>query len=218
MFRILKGPPAKTHASTPAAADFVDLSEEIQARLEAAQTEAARVIAEAREAADRIRREAQQAGQRQARDAAQQQGRAETERRLATALPALERALESLQRDKNQHLQQCERQVVRLALAIAERVIRRELSSRPEITLDLIREALQLAASNDRVTLHLNPEDYDTWREPLARLMAQRSETQKLECLPDPDVTLGGCVVKTEFGSIDQQFQAQLARIAEELS
>ena len=218
MFRIIKGPAAPPPAPAPAGAEFVDLATAVQDRLEAARAEAARLIAEAREAADRIRREAQQQGQRQARDAAQQQGRAELERRLATALPALERAADALQREKNLHLQQCERQVVRLALAIAERVIRRELRQQPEITLDLIREALQLSASNDRVTLHLNPADYELWREALTRFTAQHHETQKVECLPDPEVTPGGCVVQTEFGSIDQQFHAQLARIEEELT
>jgi flagellar biosynthesis/type III secretory pathway protein FliH len=34
----------------------------------------------------------------------------------------------------------------------------------------------------------------------------------------DPQVSLGGCRVETRFGVIDQQFEAQLARIEQELT
>jgi len=34
----------------------------------------------------------------------------------------------------------------------------------------------------------------------------------------DPDITPGGCRVDTQFGSIDQQLETQLARIEEELT
>jgi flagellar assembly protein FliH len=33
----------------------------------------------------------------------------------------------------------------------------------------------------------------------------------------DESITAGGCRVDTEFGSLDQQLEAQLARITEEL-
>jgi flagellar assembly protein FliH len=225
LFRILKAPAPSVPpaASSPpgAAADeaaFVDLSDELHARLETARAEADRLMAEARDAADRIRREAQQQGLQLAREAAQLQAREELAGCLATALPALERAAASLEREKAQHLQHCERQVVRLAIAIAERVIRRELSRTPEITLDLVREALELAASSQSMTLHLHPTDYETLRDSLRELAARRGGTPLWEVVADPQLTPGACLVKTEFGVIDQQFPAQLARIAEELA
>ena len=220
MFRIIKGHAPKPPLPGPAetATQFIDLTDEVQTRLETARAEAARIVAEAHDTADRIRREAQHQGLQLARTMAEQQSREEVERRLKTALPTLDRAIEALQREKTQHLQQCERHVVRLALAIAERLVRRELSRTPDISLTLIREALELAASNDRLALHLHPADYETWHETLARSAAQRGGSQRLEIVADPEITPGGCVVKTEFGMIDQQLQSQLARIEEELT
>ena len=43
------------------------------------------------------------------------------------------------------------------------RVIRRELARQPEITLTLVREALELAAGSPDVRLQLNPEDHKRW-------------------------------------------------------
>ena len=34
----------------------------------------------------------------------------------------------------------------------------------------------------------------------------------------DPEITTGGCRVETQFGMIDQQFEAKLERIEEELT
>ena len=36
--------------------------------------------------------------------------------------------------------------------------------------------------------------------------------------MADPEIARGGCRVETRFGTIDQQFEAQLARIEEELT
>ena len=38
------------------------------------------------------------------------------------------------------------------------------------------------------------------------------------ELVADPQITQGGCRVETRFGVIDQQFEAQLARIEDELA
>jgi flagellar assembly protein FliH len=230
MFRIIKAPPSKTPPSKtlpsktlppgPAAGDsgFVDLSDELHARLETARTEVARLVADARDAADRIRREAHQQGLQLAREAAHQQSREELARCLETALPALDRAVASIEREKAQHLQHCERHVVRLAIAIAERVIRREVSRSPEITLELVREALELAAGSEQITVHLHPSDYETLHDSLSQLTAGRSGTKPWDIVADPQLAPGACLVKTEFGVIDQQFQTQLARIEEELT
>ena len=199
-------------------ARFVDLGDELHARLEAARLEAARLVADAREAAEQIRREAREQGLQAARDCAQQQAGDDLARRLGTALPALERAIESMECEKARHLRHCEHQVVRLAIAIAERVIRREVSRTPDITLEWIRESLELAASSERISLHLHPTDQQTLRESLAGLLASRSGTQACDIVADPQIAPGSCLVKTEFGVIDQQFRTQLARIEEELN
>lgn len=225
MFRIIRASATNVPPTTALPADsgvggsgFVDLTAELHARLEMARTEADRLIADAREAVDGIRREARQQGLQQAQETARQQSREELARCLDTALPALDRAVASIEREKAHHLQQCERHVVRLAIAIAERVIRREVSRTPEITLELIRESLALAASSEQITVHLHPADYETLHDSLSQLAARHSGTKPWDLIADPQLTPGACLVKTEFGVIDQQFQSQLARIEEELT
>jgi flagellar assembly protein FliH len=219
LLRIIKAPTADTPPDhrVPAAPGFVDLSDELQTRLSAAEAEAARIVEDARANADRVRQEAAQQGLHAAREAAHQQAREELAARLETALPALRQVIESLEHARAEQLRQGERHVVRLAIAIAQRLVRRELRQAPDIPVSLIREALELASNSDRITLHLHPRDHQSLHDQLARLTALPDGARPCEVVADPAVEPGACVVQTEFGTIDQQFQTQLTRIEEEL-
>jgi flagellar assembly protein FliH len=135
-----------------------------------------------------------------------------------TTLPALDEAIRSIQRAKQSWLNHWEKNVVGLAAAIAARVIRRQLTQTPEITLQLVREALELAAGGGRLQLRLNPADYDSLGSHAKQLAARLDTLAPAEVIPDPEISPGGCRVDTEFGAVDQQIEAQLARIEEELT
>jgi flagellar biosynthesis/type III secretory pathway protein FliH len=49
------------------------------------------------------------------------------------------------------------------------------------------------------------------------RLAAGLSRLGKVDIVADSAIVKGGCRVDTRFGSIDQQYHAQLARIEQEL-
>lgn len=220
MVRIIKATEAGTEYPNASAetAGFIDASAEVRLQLDRARREASCILKEAQEQANGIRQDAERKGVCQATRTIEQQVRLEVDRRLETALPALEEAVRSIDCEKARHLKQCEAHVVRLATAIAERVVRRELGRAPEIALDLVREALDLAAGSERIKLHLNPADYETLGEQAGQLTARLSETTATDLVADSAISPGGCLIETEFGNIDQQFEMQLARIEEELT
>ena len=84
--------------------------------------------------------------------------------------------------------------------------------------MTLIREALELAAGSAQVRLHLHPEDHKALGGQVQLLVQEMSGLGEAEVIADAGVSRGGCRVETRFGTIDQQFEAQLARIEEELS
>jgi flagellar assembly protein FliH len=220
MFRIIKAkdPATKTTAPSDQDSSFVDISHEVQSRLEDAQAAAAHLLDQAREASERLRADAEQQGLQRARQTVDQQLRAELDTRLDSALPALKDAIESVHREKAKHLRRCEQHVVQLAIAIAQRLVRRELKQKPEIALDLVREALDLAAGHERIKLHLNPTDHETLGDRMVLLARDVRDATHTDIIADPQVSPGGCIVTTEYGVIDQRVETQLARIEEELT
>jgi flagellar assembly protein FliH len=114
-------------------------------------------------------------------------------------------------------LENWEQNAVRLAVAIAEKIVRRQLDTQPNITVDLVREALELAAGSQSIKVYLNAADYGALGKQVESLVRQLAQVTPAEITTHESVTPGGCVVQTEFGTIDQRLESQLARIAEEL-
>lgn len=194
---------------------------------------AEQIVAEARKEAERIRRQAEAEGQKSARESAQRTAEASLRsaeeatrsklektfrERLDTLLPALAQAASELQVARQEWRARWEQNLLQLACALAERIVRRELTRDPEVSLNWMREALELASGAAQVRLRLHPSDHETLGD-RAKLLTERfAGAAAVEVVADPGVTLGGCRVTTEFGAIDLQLETQIARLRDELS
>jgi flagellar assembly protein FliH len=205
-------------AAGPAAFNFADIGDQAAAYLSQVREQAAQIIAQARSEAEQIKLKAQAEGRQAALQAAEGAIQTKLDEQLKQLLPALESAAQQVIQAKDQWQRNWERNLVHLAAKIAERVIRRELASQPEISLDLMREALELAAGNQKVTLHLHPADRAALGDRVQQLAARMAKLGPIHVESDEAISRGGCRVHTEFGSIDQQIEAQLERIETELN
>lgn len=194
---------------------FDDMGNAYLAKVKA---EATAIITEARAEAARIKTQATEEGRKAGLQAADATLKAKVDGQLQSIVPALQQAVQSILQTRQAWQRKWEQHSLRVALAIAQRIIRREAAQEPQITLDLIREALELGAGNEQVTLRLNPADVATLGDRIEKLTTALGKLAPSTIVADPAVTAGGCRVDTEFGSIDQQFEAQMARIAEELT
>ena len=217
---IRKDSPRETpsgRAVQPVAFSFSDMRGQANDYLGTVRTEAAKIVQQAHQQAEQIRRQAEVAGRKAAEAAIERVLDEQVGKRMETLLPALETLLAEMNDTKGELLSRWEQSALKVATAIAERIIRREIAHDPQITLDLIAETLRLAAgmteisctSARRITKTWERKSLD-WRRRLANLRRARS-------WPTPNVSPGGCCVKTKFGEIDQQIESQLRRIEEEL-
>ncbi len=202
--------------------NFDDMTAKAQQCLDKLRAEAAAIVADAQEQADAVRKQAEAEGYREGRSAAQREIEQIVKRQLGqqltTLLPALRQAVQEIRHAKQAWLRHWEKSGVRVATAIAQRVIRRELPRAPEISLALVREALELAAGSSELRIHMNPADHGALKPQVDALIAETSPLGSTELIADAHISPGGCRVETRFGAIDQQFEAQLARIEEELT
>jgi flagellar assembly protein FliH len=193
--------------------NFDDITMRADQHLNKIRTEAAKIVLKAQQEADAIRRRAENEG----RQAAAQAIQDSVKKQLSTVIPALKQAVQNIHDARHAWLSQWESGAVHLAAAIAKRVIRRELKEQPEITLSLVREALELSAGTSELRILLNPSDLKAMGEQVQMVINEMSPLIKVELTSDPAISAGGCRVETRFGSLDQQFDAQLQRIEEEL-
>jgi flagellar assembly protein FliH len=146
----------------------------------------------------------------EAREAGRNSERTEHASRIATATQALTAALDGFLADRDRYLAQVEQEVVRLALAIAARVLHRESLMDPLLLSGAVRVALGQLAETTEVRLKIPASEYQMWREML-HLMPNLP--LRPEVIVDDALTTGECLLETHLGSVDLGVRSQLAEI-----
>ena len=110
-------------------------------------------------------------------------------------------------------LAQTEQDIVRLAIAIAERIVRREVQTDPQLLVSVARAAAKQLGDKAVATICLQPDD-------LARVVAEdvsAAESGPIRLAADMSLPPGGCIVQSAFGQIDVSFEAQIREVLREL-
>ncbi len=197
--------------------NFEDMTGQANQYLEQVRQRALQIITEAQQQAAEIRARSEEEGRQAAMKAVEKVLDDKVGKRMETLLPALKKAVEDIQHSKQSWLAHWESRAVKLAAAIAGRVMRRQLPDLPDVTVQLVREALAMAAGSSEVRVYLHPADYETLKGQVQRIAEEMSRATPAQIIADATITAGGCRVETKHGAIDQQFEAQLARIEQEL-
>lgn len=193
---------------------------EAGAIIEQAGTQAAAMIEEARrqaaEEANEIKTAAAREGYELGYQSALDEARQEAEKIRNEARRVLKQA-EETRRQKLEHLKD---EILALAVEMAEKIVTRELETRPDAVLSIAEEAILLAGSREQVVLWVNPAEMEICqarRDRLAALLPPRAE---LQIMTDETIEPGGCVVENEYGRVDARLSARwrnlLASLKEE--
>jgi flagellar assembly protein FliH len=200
-----------------AAFNLDDLSHKAQRYLEQFRAEAAKILQAAHVQADQIRQKAAEEGRLQARRDAEKTLETELKRRSEGSLAALEKIAAQVESERVQWQRHWETFAIKLSTAIAERTVRREVSSDPQITLEWIREALEMCAKDCHISVKLNPADIrmlDPMLDDLTRRLGRAAETT---IVSDDSIGVGEVRLETQHGALDQRISLQLERLEKEL-
>jgi flagellar assembly protein FliH len=131
--------------------------------------------------------------------------------RADAMLRRLGQTIEELGELRNEMIHRTERQAVQLVLAIAERIVQREISLDRTLLLGMARVALDRLGEYGSATIRLNPDDYQA-------IAAKPSiDGAAIEVLADSSVPRGGCHVQSDFGFMDVSPESQFRELARAL-
>lgn len=151
-----------------------------------------------------------QAARNEAREAGRASERSEQASRLSAAGEALTAALSGFAASRDHYLAQVEQEVVKLALAIAARVLHREALMDPLLLSGAVRVALGQLADTTAVRLKVPAAEQELWSEML-RLMPNLPLHP--EVIADDMLNAGDCLLETRLGTVDFGVRSQLAEI-----
>jgi flagellar assembly protein FliH len=110
-------------------------------------------------------------------------------------------------------IRQTENQIVELALAIARRVVHREISLDRNLMIAIVRVALDRLGETAHATVRLHPEEFEATGAARVAELAGADIT----FVPDARVGRGGCRVESDMGMLDAGVDAQIQEIARAL-
>jgi flagellar assembly protein FliH len=133
--------------------------------------------------------------------------------RAEATLRRLTQTIEELTTLRAQMIRQTERQMVQLALAIARRIVYREVSLDQDLLIAMARVALDRLGESAQVTVRLHPEEFEA----TAAARAASLTGTAVQVVADARVGRGGCRVESDFGMIDAGVDAQIQELARAL-
>ena len=177
--------------------------------IEKAKAEAEQIIADAQAERDRQRNDAYQEGFDQGHKEGYEKGVAEVDR----LVERMHKILEAVMQRRDEILQDTESQIVELVILMARKVIKILSENQKNVIMANTLAALKKVRTRGEVTLRVNLEDVKLTTEHVDEFIQHVENVQGITVLEDSSVEKGGCIVETDFGSIDARISSQLTEL-----
>ena len=138
-----------------------------------------------------------------------QQARAEGAAEVKAATDKLAQTVLELANVKRKLRADAESELLNLSLAVARRILHRELATDPEALQGLVHASLQKLKNREISCVRVYPAGGDALKAALERLGAAPA----IKVIPDPALKCGDLIFETCFGDLDASVDSQLAEI-----
>lgn len=122
-------------------------------------------------------------------------------------------ALDEFMRERHEYYQRVEREVVKLALGIARKILHRESSIDPLLLAGMVRVLLESMEQSSKLSVQVNPSEVSEFRAFFARHLPDKQP----EVIENSEIPSGRCTVHTELGTTEVGPEIQLKEIEQGL-
>lgn len=121
--------------------------------------------------------------------------------------------LDGIARQFRQFTTTVEQDAYRFALAVAQRIVKREVTLDEETTGRQVREAIRRIVGVEVVTLRVHPADEMLLRAHRAGLLSASDSLREIIIEADDTIERGGCILESSSGNVDARIGTQLRQI-----
>lgn len=204
-------------ATTLVGFNLSDLAEEGRQKIESCRTQIVTMLAEAEAEASRIReaarREGYSAGLEQAEVAIAKQIDEQAEQRSRRKLARLQDSVEQLYQTHEGWMQDYAELLSDLAISVAEKVVRQEVSISKQLVLRWVNDALTSTRLSKEVTLSLHPDTMSEIEESLNEMLSREGMPELVKVVQDAKLDRHEVKVTQAGGEIRAGMLAQLDQL-----
>jgi flagellar assembly protein FliH len=162
-------------------------------------------------------REIQEPAYQQAYELGREEGRKsafeEASKSILERLASLDELLKSLAAIKADLLTQNEGQLIKAVYHLASRIARFEIQGHDDRILGVLRQAVEHAQSHETVSVKLSKEDFDFLQTIKDFHKRELEFMKKVKLDPQTDIKPGGCIVETNFRTIDATLEERIQNL-----
>jgi flagellar assembly protein FliH len=133
--------------------------------------------------------------------------------RLAGHTARIESLLTSMQGQLWHLYERIERDAFRFALAVAGKIIKKEVRVDDGTAVRQIQDALRRVVGVDAIKLRVNPTDEQVIREHRPAILASAESVREFIVEPDESIEAGSCIVECASGNVDARWATQLRQV-----
>jgi flagellar assembly protein FliH len=142
-----------------------------------------------------------------------QEGQAAARQEIANQVEAMQanlaRSIQEFSGLRQRFRHEAEEDTVTLALAVARRILHRELTIAPEALLGIVKAALEKIEAREVHRVRIRPDDASMVKQFLDKL----GLPQRVEVVSDPGLARGAAILESSRGALDASVDTQLAEI-----
>jgi len=129
-------------------------------------------------------------------------------------IQALNSFLKNLEEETKNLIINMDKEVLKLALDIANKMVLKEIQIDSEVPLRIIKDALNYIAEGTELHIKVNPEEYKFLEENFSKYFPP---SQKIKLIPDESISKGGVFIETSLGVIDATFEKRWEKLLKTL-
>lgn len=138
-----------------------------------------------------------------------QAGRNEAAAQIEAMQGRLARTIEELTGVRQRFRHEAEEDLVTLALAIARRILRRELTVDPDALLGLVKAGLEKIDCREVHRVHVSRADAPA----VTKFLENMGLPRRIEVIADPGLEAGAAILDSTRGTLDASIETQLSEI-----
>lgn len=131
----------------------------------------------------------------------------------AAAVHRLDALLQAMAKETASFAADLEREAYRFAVAVAERIVKREITLDESVVMRQMREAIRRIVGVETITVRVHPDDEALVRSHRPALQSSSDSVREILIEGDESVERGGCILESATGNVDARIGSQLRQI-----
>lgn len=172
-----------------------------------AQKQAQQILSQAKAQAENLKNSAHEEGY--------EQGKSEALNQLRNHIQDALKLIDQANVERKKIVEQSSKDILELSIQMAAQITHSEISTRPEVLMNILQEAANKISDRDQVTLKVSQADFEFLKSKREQVEDLIDGVKKLNIVADKKVGPGGVIIETQMGYVDARLETKMSVIQE---